>query len=186
MSASRHPSFDMSSDSRRSSSSSSTNGRSGSQLSVANSTLTINHPSMGRSNRSASISRQINIKNDKKNQSSSAIRRCQSMRNPNNNVLQGDGNSLNSGLQSSPSFKCINMRRPSNVSGLGNSDYGNIRASPQSSEFVKYYQYKINKPEMNIPFQIVIEDANFRPENHPNIEKGERKSILIFEQYIFH
>ncbi|XP_074602466.1 uncharacterized protein LOC141856111 [Brevipalpus obovatus] len=178
ISAFRHSSFDMSPDSRRSSSSSSTNGRSGSQLSVANCAAGNGHPSMSRSNRSSSISRQINLKNDKKSQSSS-IRRCQSMRNPNNNVLQGDGNTLNSGLQSSPSFKCINMRRPSNVSGLGNSEYGNNRGSPQSSEFVKYYQYKISKPELNIPFQIVIEDANFRPENHPNIEKGTKCRVLV-------
>ncbi|XP_074598134.1 uncharacterized protein LOC141852877 [Brevipalpus obovatus] len=159
----------MSADSRRSSSSSSATGHSGSQASM-NHGVVSGHPNGTAANRSSSISRHGSCIKRRTN----PVRRCQSMRNPNSNGLQ-NGNGVTNGLHSSPSFKSIN-RRPSNVSSSGGSEYGGRNNS--ESEFVKYYQYKISKPELNIPFRIVIDDGTHRMINEMN-EKGTKCRVLV-------
>ncbi|XP_015793013.1 GTP-binding protein REM 1-like [Tetranychus urticae] len=91
------------------------------------------------------------------------VRRCQSMKNPNAGNINGtssitsltngispcnSNNSSFSSIGSTPSFR--SRRVSSTPSSLENG------RNHTETDFVKYYQYKINRPDTSLPFTIMI------------------------------
>lgn len=155
----------MSADSRRSSSSSTSNSQPSTPSSGPSTPTGKSPPSFGPigsfSRYNSSTKRKLN-----------PVRRCQSMKNPNGlingtngnggNGSSSSGNSSFSSLSSTPSFR---SRRVSSTP----SSFTESSRSHTETDFVKYYQYKIDRPEASLPFTLMISNDSQENQNTTNI-----------------